>query len=316
MNTYQEENQNLSSGFFIIGFSNTAHPLRLFFFALFCPMYMVTLIGNLLIVTLTVRDQALHTPMYFFLGSLSTVEVGYTLVIVPKMLAGFLVPGSRAISFWGCATQMYFFVALGGSECFLLVAMAYDRYVAICHPLHYASIMSWRARAQLLLASCAGGFTLALGLTILVFQLPFCQSKCVNHVFCDIPAVLALACGDNFLNEMALLVACLLILIFPFLFILVSYSHILRVVIQSCSAEGRRKAFSTCASHLTVAVLHYGCATSMYIRPTASHSLEQDKLVSLIYINVTPLLYPAIYTLRNKDFSNALGRVLAWQRYA
>ncbi|KAM6155822.1 olfactory receptor 10AC1-like [Rhynchocyon petersi] len=296
--------------FVILGFSGWPQGLRALLFSLLLPLYLATLAGNLLILGLAVVDPALHTPMYFFLGSLSAVEVAYTLVLTPRMLAGFLLPpGGQAVAASTCAAQMGLFVALGGSECLLLAAMALDRYLAICRPLYYPQLMTPELCWCLLACCCFGGSLLALGLTTVIFQLPFCHGGLVNHVFCDLPAVLVLACGNRELQEHVLLAACLLLLVLPLALILMSYTRVLVVILGVGGAAGRRKAFNTVASHLTVAVLHYGCATAMYARPLRSRSLEEDKLISLIYINLTPLLYPAIYTLRNRDMQGALQRV-------
>ncbi|KAM5228461.1 olfactory receptor 10AC1-like [Ctenodactylus gundi] len=297
--------------FVILGFSGWPPSLRLLLFALLLPLYLATLAGNLLILGLALAEPALHTPMYFFLGALSAVEVAYTLVLTPRMLAGFLLPsGGQAVARSACAAQMGLFVALGGSECLLLAAMALDRYLAICRPLYYPQLMTTGLCWGLLASCCLGGSVLAFGLTAAIFQLPFCHGGLVNHVFCDLPAVLVLACGDRELQEHVLLGACLLLLVLPLALILLSYTRVLVVILGVGGAAGRRKAFNTVASHLTVAVLHYGCATAMYARPLRSRSLEEDKLVSLIYINLTPLLYPAIYTLRNRDMQGALQRAI------
>ncbi|VTJ77186.1 Hypothetical predicted protein [Marmota monax] len=298
--------------FVILGFSGWPQGLRVLLFALLLPLYLATLAGNLLILVLALVEPALHTPMYFFLGALSAVEVAYTLVLTLRMLAGFLLPpGGQAVAPSTCAAQMGLFVALGGSECLLLAAMALDRYLAICRPLYYPQLMTTGLCWGLLASCCVGGSVLALGLTTAIFQLPFCHGGLVNHVFCDLPAVLVLACGNRDLQEHVLLVACLLLLVLPLVLILLSYTRVLVVILGVGGAAGRRKAFNTVASHLTVAVLHYGCATAMYARPLSSRSLEEDKLVSLIYINLTPLLYPAIYTLRNRDMQGALQRVVS-----
>lgn len=311
MSHWPESSGSVPWEFVILGFSGWPPELWALLFALLLPLYLATLTGNLLIVGLAVVDAALHTPMYFFLGALSAVEVAYTLVLTPPMLAGFLLPpGGQAVGPSTCAAQMGLFVALGGSECLLLAAMALDRYLAICHPLYYPQLMT-AGLCWCLLACCGlGGSLLALGLTTAIFQLPFCHGGLVNHVFCDLPAVLVLACGDRDLQEYVLLAACLLLLVLPLALILLSYTRVLAVILGVGGAAGRRKAFSTVASHLTVAVLHYGCATAMYARPLRSRSLEEDKLVSLIYINLTPLLYPAIYTLRNRDVQGALWRAV------
>ncbi|XP_003416652.1 olfactory receptor 10AC1-like [Loxodonta africana] len=310
MSHWPERNWTNPKEFVILGFSGWPQGLQVLLFALLLPLYLATLAGNLLILGLAVMDSALHTPMYFFLGSLSAVEVAYTLVLTPRMLAGFLLPpGGQAVAASTCAAQMGLFVALGGSECLLLAAMALDRYLAICWPLYYPQLMTSGLCWCLLASCCVGGSILALSLTTAIFQLPFCHGGLVNHVFCDLPAVLVLACGNRDLQEHVLLAACLLLLVLPLVLILLSYTRVLLVILGLGGAEGRQKAFNTVASHLTVAVLHYGCATAMYARPLHSRSLEEDKLISLIYINLTPLLYPAIYTLRNRDMQGALQRV-------
>ncbi|XP_070270289.1 olfactory receptor 10AC1-like [Myotis yumanensis] len=298
--------------FVILGFSGWPPWLRALLFALLLPLYLATLAGNLLILGLAAADPALRSPMYFFLGALSAVEAAYSLVLTPRMLAGFLLPpGGQAVAPSTCAAQMGLFVALGGSECLLLAAMALDRYLAICRPLDYPRLMTAGLCWGLLASCCAGGSVLALGLTTAIFRLPFCRGGVVNHVFCDLPAVLVLACGDRELQERVLLAACLLLLVLPLALILLSYTRVLLVILGVGGAAGRRRAFHTVGSHLTVAVLHYGCATAMYARPLRSRSLDEDKLVSLVYINLTPLLYPAIYTLRNRDVRGALQRAVS-----
>lgn len=312
MSPWPESNWTSPQEFVILGFSGWPQGLQQLLFAFLLPLYLATLAGNLLILGLAVVDPALHTPMYFFLGALSTVEVAYTLVLTPRMLAGFLLPpGGQAVARSTCAAQMGLFVALGGSECLLLAAMALDRYLAICRPLYYPQLMTTGLCWCLLASCCAGGSILALGLTTAIFQLPFCQGGSVNHVFCDLPAVLVLACGNHQLQERVLLAACLVLLVLPLALILLSYTRVLVVILGAGGSAGRRKAFNTMASHLTVAVLHYGCATAMYARPLRGRSLEEDKLVSLIYISLTPLLYPTIYTLRNRDVQHALQRAVS-----
>ncbi|XP_028571994.1 olfactory receptor 10K2-like [Podarcis muralis] len=304
------QNKSLGADFFMLGFSTNA-TLQSLFFALFLAMHLITLSGHLAIVVITLADPALYTPMYFFLRNLSFIEVCYTLVIVPKMLANLLAK-SRRVPLTACAAQMYFFIALGGAECFLLAVMSYDRYVAICNPLRYTLIMSRNLCMRLLVVACASGFTISLGLTMLIFSLPFCGSHDINHFFCDIPPVLYLACSDTHFNEVAVFLVCMMILLIPFLLILISYAFIANSIFRIKCSEGRKKAFSTCFAHLIVAVLHYGCAIFIYIRPKASYSLEQDKVVSLIYTNVTPMLYPMIYSLRNKEVRGAFWRI--WER--
>nr|CAI9689542.1 unnamed protein product [Rangifer tarandus platyrhynchus] len=229
--------------------------------------------GHMTIVLITLFDSCLQTPMYFFLRNLSTIEICYILVIVPNMLANIL-SGSQRMPFLGCALQMHLFISLGGAECFLLAVMAYDRFVAICKPLHYPFIVTRTACVQMLALACISGFALSLTLTTLIFLLPFCQSHKINHFFCDIPAVLFLACSDTQANEIAVFLVCLLILLIPFLPILLSYGFIIAAILRIHSAEGRSKAFSTCAGHLLVSLLHYGCAIFIYIRPRSCYTPE------------------------------------------
>ncbi|XP_042303565.1 olfactory receptor 5V1-like [Sceloporus undulatus] len=306
----QRQNTSTDEGFVILGF-NSNGTLQNIFFALFFLMLLITLSGHLAMVVISLVDPALSTPMYFFLRSLSFTEICYTLVIVPQMLANFLAKNQR-VSLMACATQMYFFIAFGGAECFLLVVMAYDRYVAICHPLRYTVIISRNLCMQFLLIAYISGFAISLALTMLIFGLPFCGSHNINHFFCDIPPVLFLACSDTHVNEMAVFLVCMTNLLIPFLLILLSYVFIANSILRIKCSQGRKKAFSTCVAHLVVAVLHYGCAIFIYIRPRASYSLNEDKVVSLIYTNLTPMLYPIIYSLRNKEVKGALKRV--WER--
>ncbi|KAL4844242.1 hypothetical protein H8958_008965 [Nasalis larvatus] len=303
-----QKNHTLSSEFVILGFGDLAE-LQIFFFGLFLIMHLVTLAGHTTTVLLTLVDSCLQTPVYFFLQNLSTVEICYTLVIVPNMLANFLSRNQR-MPFLGCALQMHFFVALGRAECFLLALTAYDRFVAICKPLHYTLLITRTLCLQMLTLACIGGFALSLTLTTLIFLLPFCQSHEINHFFCDIPAVLFLACSNTRANEIAVFLVCTLILLIPFLLILLSYGFIIAAVLRIRSAAGRSKAFSTCAGHLLVSPLHYGCAVFIYICPKSCYAPDQDKIVSLIYTNVTPTLYPMIYSLRNKEVKGAFRRLL------
>ncbi|NWY06627.1 O10AC protein, partial [Nothoprocta ornata] len=300
-------------GFLLLGFSELLR-LRALLFLVFLSVHLATLAGNV-VIFLAVLMEPSRPPMLLFLCQLSAIEFCYTLVIVPKALLSLSADGST-ISFAGCAAQMHLFVALGGAECFLLAAMSYDRYVAICQPLHYVVVMSEGLCLKLAGASCLGGFAVALGLTVAVFRLPFCQSHRINHFFCDIPAVLHLACTQNYLPELPLLAACVLLLLLPFLLILTSYACIATALLRVRSTLGRGKAFCTCCSHLAITFLHYGCATFMYIRPKSSYSPTRDKMVSLVYTNVTPLLYPLIYSLRNKEIRGVLRKMPMRRRIA
>ncbi|XP_054849736.1 olfactory receptor 10A7-like [Eublepharis macularius] len=277
-------------------------------------MYSLTLLGNGLIIILTLVDTALHTPMYFFLRNLSFLEICYTTVTLPKMLVNF-VSEVKSISFAGCAAQMYFLLSLGTVECYLLAVMAYDRYRAICSPLHYPVIMNRKACAQMAFVSWLCGILLPLGNVVWIFTLPYCGPNKINHFFCDVPPVLKLACTDTTKNEMSILALSVLITLSPFLLVLVSYIRILSTVLKMTSTEGRRKAFSTCSSHLIVVTLFYGSASAMYLRPKSSHTENIDRLVSLFYSIITPMLNPMIYSLRNKEVKDALRRLRGKKRF-
>ncbi|XP_004611763.2 olfactory receptor 10Z1 [Sorex araneus] len=301
---------NATSGrdFVFLGFSSFGE-LQLLLFAVFLFLYLITLTSNIFIITVIRLDSHLHTPMYLFLSFLSFSETCYTLGIIPRMLSG-LVMGEQSISFVGCAIQMFFSALWACTDCFLLATMGFDRYVAICMPLHYTSRMSLGLCTQLLSASFLGGCLFGLGMTLIIFHLPFCGSHEIQHFFCDSPPVLSLACGDTSSSELGVLLLSLLVLLTSFSFITVSYIYILATILKIPSAEGRRKAFSTCASHLTVVIIHYGCASFMYLRPKASYALERDQLIAVTYTVVTPLLNPIIYSLRNRAVQTALRNTL------
>ncbi|XP_030043584.1 olfactory receptor 1102-like isoform X1 [Microcaecilia unicolor] len=251
----------------------------------------------------------LHTPMYFFLSSLSVVDTCYSSVIYPKMLVDFFVERT-AISFSGCATQMYFFVTFGTTECFLLAAMAYDRYVAICNPLLYVVIMSKRLCLQLVVSSYIGGLLHSMIHVVATFHLPFCKSNELSHFFCDIPPLLKISCVSTEINEILLFTFTGSISLGCLLIILVSYLYILSSILKMSSGEGRQKTFSTCASHITAVILFYGTISFMYLRPSSSYSVEQDKVVSVFYTLIIPMLNPLIYSVRNKEVKASVRNIL------
>ncbi|XP_032646744.1 olfactory receptor 10A4-like isoform X2 [Chelonoidis abingdonii] len=295
--------------FILLRFGNLLE-LHDLLFLLFLVIYLITLMGNIVIITITVLDPALCSPMYFFLRNLSFLEIGYTSSTIPKMLENFL-SKDKSISLLGCATQMYFFSLLGITECCLLAALAYDRYVAICHPLHYTTMMSRGVCLQLLAVSWLIGVLVALGQTAFIFTLPYCGPNRINHFFCDLPPLLKLACADTYKNEVAVYTIAVIFIMVPFLLILVSYVHILYTIFKIPSAAGRSKTFSTCSSHLIVVTLFYGTAIVTYLRPKSRYSRDTDKLLSLFYTVVCPMLNPLIYSLRNKEVKKALRRVMA-----
>nr|XP_010968441.1 olfactory receptor 10AG1-like [Camelus bactrianus] len=303
-----EENFTSMMEFVLLGFSDIPN-LQVFLFGMFLLVYVVTLLGNGIIILITKSDQALQTPMYFFLSNFSFLEICYVSVTLPRMLLN-LWTQRRHISLFACATQMSFVLMFGNIECLLLTVMAYDHYVAICNPLHYPLVMNPRACVQLVAACWITGVPVEIGQTCQIFSLPFCGSNQINHFFCDIPPILRLACGDTFLNEILVFIVAVLFVMTPFLLILGSYSKITSTILRLPSAMGRAKAFSTCSSHVTVVTLFFGSAVIAYLRPKSRNSSNTDKFLSLFYTIVTPMFNPLIYTLRNKDVLMALRKLL------
>ncbi|KAM9121273.1 olfactory receptor 10AG1-like [Pangshura tecta] len=301
-------NHTTTPGFILLGFSNLTN-LQGLLIVVFLVIYMVILLGNGVIILVTVLDSALQTPMYFFLRNLSFVEICYSSVTLPKMVASCLAEDG-SISFIGCAAQMYFFLLLAGTECFLLTAMAYDRYVAICNPLRYTHIVNREFCATMVGGSWFVSILLHFGQTYSVFSLPFCGSHEINHFFCDVPPLLELSCVDTYRNKMVIFVAVLLFLIIPFFLIVISYIKIARTILKMPSAQGRRKAFSTCSSHLIVVTLFYGSSMIVYLDPKSKESVDTNKLLSLFYTIVTPMFNPFIYSLRNKEVKAALRKLI------
>ncbi|XP_012609236.2 olfactory receptor 13F1-like [Microcebus murinus] len=294
--------------FFFLGFS--CYPKgEAVIFVLCLLMYLVTLLGNVTLISITILDSHLHTPMYFFLSNLSFLDIWYTSSALTPMLANF-VSGKNTISFSGCATQMYFSLALGSTECVLLSMMAYDRYVAICNPLRYPIIMNRRVCVQIAAGSWGTGCLTALVETMSVLPLSFCGNRSINHFLCEILAILKLVCVDTSMVQLIMLVISVLLLPMPMLLICISYAFILSSILRISSVDGRSKAFSTCAAHLTVVVLFYGTALSMYLKPSAVDSQEIDKFMALVYAALTPMLNPIIYSLRNKEVKMAVKNLL------
>ncbi|XP_053120594.1 olfactory receptor 10C1-like [Hemicordylus capensis] len=305
--TWRLENGTSITEFIILGFSKLPE-MKIFLFVVFACLYFFTVLGNITITVITSVDAALDTPMYFFLRNLSLVELCFTSVTVPNLLANLLLEEGR-ISFIGCASQLYFFLVFAVTECFLLSFMSYDRYVAICIPLRYTTIMNKRFCIQLSVASWVVGLLIAAGHTTFIFTLPFCRSNIINHFFCEIQPLLMLVCGNTYWNEVQVIVAAGVVLMLPFILILVSYIHIIITILRMKSAKSRRKAFSTCSSHLIVVTLFYGSALFMYGRPKSNYSLDTDKWLSLFYSVITPVLNPIIYSFRNKEVKGALRKL-------
>nr|XP_028568755.1 LOW QUALITY PROTEIN: olfactory receptor 2A12-like [Podarcis muralis] len=301
-------NQTEVTEFILLGLSSSP-KMRIVLFGIFSVVYSITLAGNGIFLMLIWLDSQLHTPMYFFLSHLSFVDIWYTTSTVPQMLSNLWSP-KKTISFAGCGAQIYLFLGLAITECVLLAVMAYDRFVAICHPLRYTLIMNPRVCVMLAVSSWMCGFLLAMVHTVQTLQMPYCGPNVIDHFYCDILALLKLVCADTRLNEIIVFVVGVLILLCPFSFILTTYVRIPSSILKIRSAEGRRKAFSTCASHMAVVALFYGTAMFMYMRPGSSHSAEHDKMISLFYSVVTPMFNPMIYSLRNKEVKGALVKAL------
>ncbi|NXE46239.1 O12D3 protein, partial [Casuarius casuarius] len=302
-------NQTEVSEFILLGLTNLKE-LQHFFFITFLLLYLTSLLGNSAIVTMVIFEPRLHTPMYFFLGNLSCLDIFYSTVTVPKMLIGFLF-GHQPISFGGCLAQLHFFHFLGSTEAMLLAIMAYDRYVAICNPLRYTLVMSSRKCLLLAVATWATGFFHAMMHSIMTSQLSFCGHNHIHHFFCDIKPLLNLACSSTSLNLTLLNVVTTSIALAPFTVILLSYLYIIFFLFLKVQSKGgRRKAFSTCASHLTVVALLYVPVFFNYALPSSESSSKREMQVSLMYSAVTPALNPLIYTLRNQEVKSALKKKL------
>ncbi|KAM5236315.1 olfactory receptor 10A7-like [Ctenodactylus gundi] len=305
-------NESWGRDFVLLGFAHVP-SLRPLLAALFLAAFLAAFLGNGLIALLTSLDPGLRAPMYFFLRHLALVELCFSLDIGPRLLVTLLLPG-RGMSPVSCALQLLLVLSCVSSECFLLTAMAWDRFVAICLPLRYGALVSPR-RCQLLAAMCwLAGVPVSLVFTVWLFGFPFCGPLGIRHFFCDIAPLLSLVCADTKIFEANVLAATVLVIMVPFCLIAASYAGILVSVLRMRSAAGRRKALSTCASHLLVVILFYGTTGVIHLRPKASYSLESKQVVSLSYTLVTPMLNPLIYSLRNKEVKAALGRVCTQKR--
>ncbi|XP_067388873.1 olfactory receptor 13H1-like [Emydura macquarii macquarii] len=302
----QGDNDSVVTEFILAGISGGPH-VKFALFGFLLAIYLLTLVGNLLLILLTRVDLQLHTPMYFFLSNLSFLDICYITSNVPQLMVHCL-SKRPAISLGSCLAQMYISLFLGITEFLLLAVMAYDRWVAICKPLRYTILMSNRVCIQLAAMSWGGGFLLCMS-DFLAKQLRFCGPNVINHFACELQAVLKLACSDTHSNQIVMFTTSILVLLVPFSFILVTYVRIIATVLRIHSTQGQAKAFSTCASHLTVVALFYGTAISVYLRPQSKSSLDQDKYISLFYGAVTPILNPLIYSLRNKDVKEALKKL-------
>ncbi|XP_012603729.1 olfactory receptor 2L13 [Microcebus murinus] len=302
-----EKWNHTSSDFTLLGLfpPNKTGLLLLFLIIL---VFFLASVGNSAMIHLIRVDPRLHTPMYFLLSQLSLMDLMYISSTIPKMAFNFL-SGQKGISFLGCGVQSFFFLTMACSEGLLLASMAYDRYVAICHPLHYPIRMSNRMCIKMIIGSWTLGSINSLAHTVYALHIPYCRSRAINHFFCDVPAMLPLACMDTWVYEYMVFVSTTLFLLLPFLGITASYGRVLFSVYHMCSKEGRKKAFATCSTHLTVVTFYYAPFVYTYLRPRNLRSPAEDKILAVFYTMLTPMLNPIIYSLRNKDVLEAMTRV-------
>ncbi|XP_008840220.1 olfactory receptor 5A2-like [Nannospalax galili] len=302
------KNNTSVTKFILLGFSDQPQ-MKVFLFVFFLGVYLLTLAWNLSLIALIRMDTHLHTPMYFFLSNLSFLDICYSSSTAPKMLSD-IITGQNIISFVGCATQYFVFCGMGLTECLLLAAMAYDRHAAVCNPLLYMALMSHTLCLKMLAGAYVGGFLSSLIETCCIYQHDFCGSNVINHFFCDLPPVLALSCSDTFTSQVVTFILGVVVGLVSALVVFISYGYIAAAVLRISSTKGRTKAFSTCASHLTAVSLLYGSGLFMYMRPSSSYSLSRDKVISVFYAVVIPMMNPIIYSFRNKDIKNAMRKVM------
>ncbi|XP_054985339.1 putative olfactory receptor 2B8 [Sorex araneus] len=302
------EKNETSTGFILLGFSDRPH-LELILFVVLLILYIFTLLGNTTIITLSYLDPNLHTPMYFFLSNLSFLDMCYITSSVPQFLFNLSGP-DKSISYAGCVAQLFVSLGLGCTECMLLAVMAFDRYAAVCRPLHYTVIMHPRLCSLMASASWIFGFANSLVQTVLTFILPLCGRNKIDHFLCEIPALIKIACVDTKFIESELFFASVFILLIPVSLIMFSYGQIVRAILRMKSAAGKRKAFGTCGSHFIVVSLFYGTAIYAYLQPSNNYSQDKGKFTSLFYVIIIPMINPVIYTLRNKDVKEAMTKIL------
>ncbi|XP_031240635.1 olfactory receptor 5B3-like [Mastomys coucha] len=305
------ENSTEVTHFLLLGLTNDP-GLQLPLFMTFLLIYTITLVGNLGMILLIVLDSRLHTPMYFFLGNLSLVDFCYSSAVTPTVMTGLLI-GNKIISYNDCAAQMFFFAGFATVENYLLASMAYDRYAAVCKPLHYSSTMTASVYISLSIVSYACGFlnaSIHIGDT---FSLSFCRSNVVHHFFCDVPAVMVLSCSDRHISELVLVYVVSFNIFVALSVIWISYIFIFITIFKMKSSAGYRKAVSTCASHFTAVSIFYGTIIFMYLQPSSSHSMDTDKIASVFYTMVIPMLNPLVYGLRNKEVKSAFTKTFRGQ---
>ncbi|XP_040211549.1 olfactory receptor 2B2-like [Rana temporaria] len=301
------KNDTVIKEFILLGLSSNP-IIQIILFVIFLIMYLIILVANSLIVLATVTDSTLQTPMYFFLTNLSLLDICYSSSIIPRMLRDMMVV-KKTILFADCVAQMYISLSLGEAECILLAVMAYDRYIAICFPLHYTTIIHRNLCIQIAAGTWFCGFLLSISHVALTWNVDLCGHNEINHFECEVPEILALGCGNVTVVEFVIFIVGVIILIVPITFIIITYIKIIRAIFKISSSAGRRKAFSTCGSHITVVILFYGSAMATYMKPRSKSSPDTDKLFAIFYTIVTPMLNPLIYTLRNKEVKSALKKV-------
>nr|XP_006995107.2 olfactory receptor 5B12-like [Peromyscus maniculatus bairdii] len=302
------ENVSEATEFILVGLTD-APELQIPLFIIFTLIYLITLVGNLGMIVLILLDSRLHTPMYFFLSNLSLVDCVYASAVTPKVMEGFLT-GHKIISYNACAAQMFFFAAFATTESFILASMAFDRHAAVCKPLHYSTTMTSPMCVLMVTVSYMCGLLQSSIHVAFTFHLSFCHSNVINHFFCDIPPLLALSCSDIHINDIIIFILASFNVVFTLFIILNSYLLIFIAILRMHSAEGRKKAFSTCTSHLTTVSIFFGTIIFMYLQPSSSHSMDTDKIASVFYTMVIPMLNPLVYSLRNKEVKSAFKKVV------
>eukprot|EP00079_Xenopus_tropicalis_P038205 XP_017951976.1 PREDICTED: olfactory receptor 5AS1-like [Xenopus tropicalis] len=303
----ENSNQTSSNRFFLLGLTNVPY-LQAIYVLLFFIIYITTLSGNSLLIIIVRINERLQTPMYFFLSNLSITDICVSSTVVPRIIINTL-SWDKSVSLLDCALQMFFSLAVGGTECLILAVMAYDRYAAICQPLHYNTVMNKKLCICMATGSWTFSFTSAFLHVFFTLQLPFCRSHNLNHYFCEMPPFFKISCRDTWPNELAMYITASIIAMFSFLLTLISYIHIISTILKIRSSEGRRKSFSTCTSHLTVVSLFYGTVLFMYMSPHSAYS-DINKAVSIIYSVVIPMLNPIIYSMKNKDVKGTIRKHL------
>ncbi|XP_029435540.1 olfactory receptor 5V1-like [Rhinatrema bivittatum] len=301
-------NHTAVTEFLILGFSEFPE-LQLLLFVLFLLLYLMAVLGNLLIICIICVDRHLHSPMYFFLTNLSVLDMSSLMVTVPRLLA-ILMTRNNTISFAECILQIHCFLSCVAVEFLILTVMAYDRYVAICNPLRYTVIMNKKVCALLAMVSWVLGFLELLPHSIIISQFSYCDSNVINHFFCDFTALLKLSCSDTSISDVTTFIESVFITFTPFILTLTSYVFIISTILRIRSKEGKRKAFSTCSSHLTVIILLYGSMIAVYMQPSSGGSVKSNKLITAVYVFALPLLNPLIYSLRSKELNVALKKAI------